>query len=97
MQISGYLPSSALPANRQSADNDRDSRAQKFPDSQNKSHRQTVEYLFHGEMLDDATANGSSSHGYSQMIDPANKNAISSYTRQQSGEVQQGRLLDIFI
>jgi len=97
MQISGYLPSPALPANRQSADNDRDSRAQIFPDSQNRAHRQTVEYLFDGEVLDDATASGSASRGYAQMIDPANKNAISSYTQQQSGVARQGRLLDIFI
>jgi len=97
MQISGFLPAPALPAQPQGRSPAEKSPYQNSPDTQSKPRRSPVEYVFDGEVIDDAQQNGPTRTAYTQTIDPANQGAISSYTEQQSAVPRQGRLLDIFI
>jgi hypothetical protein len=97
MQISGFLPAPVLPAQPQGQSTTEKSPTQNSPDTQHKPRRAPVEYVFDGEVIDDAQQHDSTRRAYSQTIDPANQSAISSYAEQQSELPRQGRLLDIFI
>ncbi len=99
MQISGYLPAPALPttlsAGRQY---DNKTATQNFPDANTgNARRQTVEYVFDAEVIDDNTRSPHARNEYRQIIDPANQSAISRYTEMQVSAPTAGRLLDIFI
>ena len=97
MQISGFLPAPPLPSSSQGRNPAEKSTTQDSLDTQRKARRTPVEYVFDGELIDDARQQESARSAYSQIIDPANQNAISSYTEQASALPRQGRLLDIFI
>lgn len=97
MQISGNLlppPSSSL---NQSLSENRHSESKRHLDTDQKSRQQTVEYVFEGEVLEQVAAEGQRQKAYAQSIDPANRNAISSYEKTDSNMDHQGRLVDIFI
>ncbi len=96
MQISGYLPAPAqpLPARPAAA---RQNAGELLPDARHRTRRHTVEYVFDGEVIDEQKAGASAKTAYTQIIDPANQQAISSYAALQSLAPQRGRLLDIFI
>jgi len=96
MQISGYLPAPPLSSSQRQGDSK--PATQNLPDArQGSSRRQTTEFIFEGESVDDATRSTYQRSAYTQIVDPANQRAISSYTEQQTIAPRKGRLLDIFI
>lgn len=74
---------------------------QRAADNKQQNQKQTVEYVFKGEVLEDVTSEHRQKPGYQQNIDPTNRGAISSYTATDElsayYQARQGRLLDIFI
>ena len=96
MQILGYLPAPAQSLHTRPV-TARYNAGELLPDARYKAYRPAVEYIFDGEVIDEQNAGASSKPFYSQSIDPANQQAISRYTEQQSLSQQRGRFLDIFI
>ena len=97
MQISGTLlpaPSSSL---NQSPSDNRQPLSERKLESEHKNRQQTVEYIFKGEILEEAAFDDRNQNPYTQSIDPANQGAISSYVNSDSVNPRQGQLVDIFI
>ena len=106
MQISGNtLPvlSSQTPiSSRQDGNRQRPvEEVQRYADNKQQNHKQTVEYVFKGEVLEDALSGQQQKTVYPQNIDPSKRSAISSYSQTDQlssrNQSRQGRLLDIFI
>ena len=70
-------------------------------DTENQSRQQTVEYVFRGEFSEDLVNDQPNRPNVNQQIDPANREAISSYLETNATTAiapeRQGRFLDIFI
>ncbi|MDJ0834316.1 MAG: hypothetical protein QNJ69_12385 [Gammaproteobacteria bacterium] len=106
MQISGntlpVLSNQSTISSRQDGTRQRPvEEVQRYADNKQQTHKQTVEYVFKGEVLEDAISEHRQKPGYQQNIDPTNRSAISSYTATDElspyYQARQGRLLDIFI
>lgn len=70
-------------------------------DTESQSRQQTVEYVFRGEFFEDVVNDQQSQSNVNQQIDPANREAISSYVETNATSAivpeRQGRFVDIFI
>lgn len=72
------------------------------PDAERQGRQQTVEYVFRGDLFEDVVNDQRNQNNINQQIDPANREAISSYvetgnTGTSFDNERQGRFLDIFI
>ena len=70
-------------------------------DTERQTRQQTVEYVFRGEFFDDVVNDQRNQSNINQQIDPANREAISSYVENSSTpqviSERQGQYLDLFI
>ena len=70
-------------------------------DTERQTRQQTVEYVFRGEFFDEVENDQRNQSNVNQQIDPANREAISSYVETNATSAivpeRQGRFVDIFI
>jgi len=94
---SGFFEQSPNP---QLADQ-RQAGVERYQDTGRQSRQQTVEYVFRGEFDDELLFDEQNRYANAQLIDPANREAISAYVDTDTVSLQrperQGRLLDVFI
>ena len=70
-------------------------------DTERQTRQQTVEYVFRGEFFDEVENDQRNRPNVNQQIDPANREAISSYAENSltptTNTERQGQYLDLFI